>query len=85
MDQYEKVALQICHDMQFPDANYITHPEPENIVHIHAHPEWKDNPYFLMSHDNLPDINELYDINHPHFVILLLNSFKESVDIEKRN
>jgi hypothetical protein len=36
-----------------------------------------------MSQDNLPDIYELSDIDHPHFAINLLNSMKESLDREK--
>jgi hypothetical protein len=36
------------------------------------HPQWKGNPDYIMSEEDLPDFDNLTTIDHPHFALILL-------------
>jgi hypothetical protein len=70
--------------MHLPDTTYITYSEPYNCDTMRAHPKWKDRPDYRMSQDNIPDSEDLSEINHPNFAIILLNRLKKFLDEEKQ-
>jgi hypothetical protein len=54
------------------DCNYII-----------AGPQWKDHPHYIIAQEDLSNIDELTDINHPHFVIILMTSLSKSLEKDK--
>jgi hypothetical protein len=53
-----------------------------DCTHIRAGPHWKDHPHYIIAQEY---INELFDIDHPHFAVILINSLKKSLARENKN
>jgi hypothetical protein len=47
-----------------------------------AGPQWKEHPHDINTEEDLPNFDDLTNIDHPHFDLILLKSL--SKDIEKK-
>jgi hypothetical protein len=63
---------------QLHDPNYVNNSDNDNLLQENT--KWKNRPAQLMSQDNLPDIDEISDINHPLFAAIFLKSVENAIE-----
>jgi hypothetical protein len=51
--------------------------------HIMAGPQWKGHPHYIIAQEDLPELDDLTSIDHPHFSLILLNKLAKDIEKEK--